>query len=48
MWTGRVRDEFTEGSMVVRFERDGEGRPSGFLLGQGRIRNLRFGRSGER
>ncbi|HVR69390.1 MAG TPA: serine hydrolase domain-containing protein [Vicinamibacteria bacterium] len=46
--TPTVRDEFTEGSMVLRFERDGEGRPSGFLLGQGRIRNLRFARSGER
>jgi hypothetical protein len=43
--TPTVRDEFTQGSMVVRFERDAEGRPTGFLLGQDRIRNLRFGRS---
>jgi hypothetical protein len=42
-----VRDEFTQGSMVLRFERDGRGRPSGFRLGQGRIRNLRFTRSDE-
>jgi CubicO group peptidase (beta-lactamase class C family) len=40
-----VRDEFTQGSMVVRFERDAQGRPTGFLLGQDRIRSLRFGRS---
>jgi CubicO group peptidase (beta-lactamase class C family) len=40
-----ARDEFTQGSMVVRFERDAQGRPTGFLLGQDRIRNLRFGRS---
>jgi len=43
--TPTVRDEFTQGSMVVRFARDGQGRPTGFLLGQDRIRNLRFGRS---
>ena len=39
-----VRDEFTVGSMVLRFERDAQGRPAGFRLGQGRIRNLRFTR----
>jgi CubicO group peptidase (beta-lactamase class C family) len=43
--TPTVRDEFTQGSMVVRFERDAQGRATGFLLGQDRIRNLRFGRS---
>jgi hypothetical protein len=40
-----ARDEFTQGALVVRFERDGQGRPAGFLLGQDRIRNLRFTRS---
>jgi CubicO group peptidase (beta-lactamase class C family) len=40
-----ARDEFTQGALVVRFERDGRGRPAGFLLGQDRIRNLRFTRS---
>jgi CubicO group peptidase (beta-lactamase class C family) len=43
--TPTVRDEFAQGAMVVRFERDGQGRPVGFLLGQDRIRNLRFTRS---
>jgi hypothetical protein len=40
-----VRDEFTQGPRVLRFERDAGGRPSAFRLGQGRIRNLRFTRS---
>ena len=39
-----VRDEFTLGSMVLRFDRNAHGRPSGFLLGAGRVRNLRFER----
>jgi hypothetical protein len=39
-----VRDEFTLGSMVLRFERDAQGRPSGFRVNAGRIRNLRFER----
>jgi hypothetical protein len=43
--TPTVRDEFTQDAMVLRFERDGQGRPSAFRLGQGRIRNLRFTRS---
>jgi CubicO group peptidase (beta-lactamase class C family) len=38
------RDEFTRDALVLRFERDGGARPSGFRLGQGRIRNLRFTR----
>jgi CubicO group peptidase (beta-lactamase class C family) len=42
-----VRDEFTLGSMVLRFERDAQGRPAAFRLGQGRIRNLRFARREE-
>jgi CubicO group peptidase (beta-lactamase class C family) len=43
--TPTARDEFAQGAMVVRFERDGQGRLAGFLLGQDRIRNLRFTRS---
>ena len=39
-----ARDEFTLGSMVLRFARDAEGRPSGFHLGAGRVRNLHFTR----
>jgi CubicO group peptidase (beta-lactamase class C family) len=45
--TPTVRDEFTQGALVLRFERNAQGRPSGFRLGQGRIRNLRFTRSDE-
>jgi hypothetical protein len=37
-----VHDEFALGSMALRFDRDGSGRVTGFRLGQGRIRNLRF------
>jgi hypothetical protein len=43
--TPSVRDEFTLGSMVLRFVRDAQGQPSVFLLGQGRVRNLKFARS---
>jgi hypothetical protein len=43
--TPSVRDEFTLGSMVVRFVRDTQGQTSAFLLGQGRVRNLKFARS---
>jgi CubicO group peptidase (beta-lactamase class C family) len=39
-----ARDEFTLGSKVLRFERDAQGRPSGFRVDAGRIRNLRFER----
>jgi hypothetical protein len=42
-----VRDEFTLGSMVLRFEKNAQGRPAGFRLGQGRIRNLHFARREE-
>ena len=45
--TATARDEFTQGPMVLRFERDVQGRPTAFRLGQGRIRNLRFKRSEE-
>src|SRR6185503_9369727 len=40
--TPSVRDEFALGSMVLRFERDAQGRPSGFRVNAGRIRNVRF------
>jgi CubicO group peptidase (beta-lactamase class C family) len=38
-------DAFVQEEMTLQFERDAQGRPSGFRLGQGRVRNLRFLRS---
>ncbi len=40
-----TRDEFSAGPVTVRFTRDATGQISGFVLDQGRIRNLRFERS---
>ena len=39
-----VRDEFSSGSFTLRFTRGSDGAVTGYLLDQGRIRNLRFDR----
>lgn len=41
-----IRDEFTVPGATVRFVRDGAGAISGFMLDAGRVRNLRFVRTG--
>jgi hypothetical protein len=35
-------DSFSEGSVRIRFLRDGRGRPSGFLFGEGDVSDLEF------
>ncbi len=42
--TPAYRDAFTEGGLVVRFERDSGGRVDGFTLWADRVRGLRFDR----
>jgi CubicO group peptidase (beta-lactamase class C family) len=39
-----IRDEFTGGGLVFRFQRDGAGRSAGLLIDAGRIRDLGFAR----
>lgn len=41
-----VRDEFSVSGATLRFVRDGAGAVSGFMLDAGRVRNLRFVRTG--
>jgi CubicO group peptidase (beta-lactamase class C family) len=41
-----VRDEFMAGSATMRFERGEDGEVSGYVMDLGRVRNLRFARSG--
>jgi CubicO group peptidase (beta-lactamase class C family) len=41
-----VSDEFMAGSATVRFERDANDEVSGYVMDLGRVRNLRFARSG--
>lgn len=38
-------DTFRAGSLVLKFTRDAQGRPAGFVVDAGRTRNLRFTRS---
>jgi hypothetical protein len=41
-----VRDEFSISGVTLRFQRDASGAVSGFMLDAGRVRNLRFVRTG--
>lgn len=41
-----IRDEFTVPGATLRFQRDGSGAVSGFMVDAGRVRNLRFVRTG--
>jgi CubicO group peptidase (beta-lactamase class C family) len=41
-----IRDEFTVPGAALRFQRDGSGAVSGFMVDAGRVRNLRFVRTG--